>query len=167
MLVLGCNRRFILFIFVLSCAVVLIFSNVVERPFRISYDSEDLVDIRLDSWTGGRQKQKHLRTRVAVASLFPAHFDVYLAAAHTFREVLGDQGSIDVFAGERPFRFKFQEIIDRVDLYSGEVRDAEDLLHAMNDTEFYPAEQGALVDLLILGTCEIEYVLQLSDAKLV
>ncbi|KLO11988.1 hypothetical protein SCHPADRAFT_921523 [Schizopora paradoxa] len=156
MLVLGCNRRFILFIFVLSCAAVLIFSNVAQRPFRTSYDAVEFEDIRVDSWTDGRQRQKHLRTHVAFASLFPAHFDVYLAAAGTFRDVLGDQGSVDVFAGERPFRFKFQEVIDRVDLYSGEVRDAGDLLHAMNDTDFYPAEPGALIDLLVLGTCEID-----------
>ncbi len=158
MLAKGCSRRFLVPVFLFTCIVLFIISSPGQIR-DLAHNLEDDGEIRLDSWSAELQQQKHLRTHIAVASLFPAHFDVYLAAANTFRDVLGGQdAAVDVFAGERPFRFKFQEIIDRVDLFSGEVRDAAELLHAMNDTHFYPAEPGAVIDLLVLGTCEIECV---------
>jgi len=90
---------------------------------------------------------------VVVASGFGAHFDVYLAVAWTLQRVMPkDQGSLQVYA-PTPFFFKFQDVVDRYQLYEGEIKHFNDLLGDIKSV----GEDGG-IDLLILGTCEIEYV---------
>ncbi len=153
----GSPRRFPLFIVAsIICVVVFVYlwrHTYEDSSSYFSIEGEVHPTFNLES-----QPRRHLRTHVAVASLFIFHFDVYLAAAHTIRDVLGDQGTVDVFAVDQPYPFGFQEVIDRLDLYSREVRDTKDLLDVLSATDFYPDEPGAMVDLLLLGTCEIEYV---------
>ena len=89
---------------------------------------------------------------VVVASGFGAHFDVYLAVAWTLQRImLKDQGSLQVYA-PTPFFYKFQEVVDQYRLYEGEFKNPNDLL---GDIKSVGDDRG--IDLLILGTCEIEY----------
>ena len=91
---------------------------------------------------------------VVVASVFGAHFDVYMAVAWTLQRIMAkDQGSnLQVYA-KVPFLYKFQEVVNRYGLYGGEFKDPK---HLIGDIK--RDDEGG-IDLLILGTCEIECVL--------
>lgn len=92
-----------------------------------------------------------IHKNIAIASSFGYHFDVYLAAAWTLRRVM-QQGNVQLYT-PTPYYFDFQRIIDGYDLYSGSVKDYEDLTLDIMDNS---GEGG--IDLVILGTCEIECV---------
>ena len=96
-----------------------------------------------------------LRRRVAVASDFSQHFDVHLAAAHTLSEVLGSSGDIRVFANT-PLRHGFQDVVDALDLYPGDIQGPDGFIDAVNSDDSYIDEPGAMIDLVIFGTCEVE-----------
>ncbi|EJC97990.1 uncharacterized protein FOMMEDRAFT_162331 [Fomitiporia mediterranea MF3/22] len=101
---------------------------------------------------GGMPKRRN----VVVASEFSQHFDVHLATAHTIRQVLGDRGSLQVFA-RTPLRHGFQDVVDALDLYDQPIRDPDDFIRAMNAT----SEDGnglgdGMIDLVLFGTCEVD-----------
>ena len=96
---------------------------------------------------------------VVVASAFGAHFDVYMAVAWTLQRImLKEPGNLQVYA-PTPFLFNFQEVVDRYGLYKGEIKDPNDLL---GDIKSGGHDGG--IDLMILGTCEIEYVFSSSHS---
>ena len=100
-----------------------------------------------------------MRKNVVVASAFGAHFDVYMAVAWTLQRIMRkDEGNLQVYAAT-PFLFNFQEVVDRYGLYEGEVKDPNNLL---SDIKNDGGDSG--IDLLILGTCEVEYVLSSSHS---
>jgi len=96
---------------------------------------------------------------VVVASVFGAHFDVYMAVAWTLHRIMPkNQGpSLRVYA-QVPFLYKFQEVVNRYGLYEGEYQDPE---HLIRDIQ---RDNEGGIDLLILGTCEIEYVFSSSHS---
>jgi hypothetical protein len=93
------------------------------------------------------------RHRVAVASMFGYHFDVYMSFASSLVRVMNSSstgGSVEVYA-ETPFRYHFQTIIEDLHLYPHDYRDPLDLLPAIR------REMGdGGIDTVILGTCEAE-----------
>lgn len=102
----------------------------------------------------GTRTQPRAR-RIAIVSDWFAHFDVYLPAAKTMGEVLGEDASILVFA-KTPFRFGFNDVIDAMDLYDKEVRHPDLFMSAIRSTDLYPGEPGKMIELVLFGTCEIE-----------
>ena len=96
---------------------------------------------------------------VVVASTFVAHFDVYMAVAWTLQRIMPkESGNLQVYAST-PFLFNFQEVVNRYGLYKGGVKAPNDLL---GDIKSYGDNGG--IDLVILGTCEFEYVLSSSHS---
>jgi len=84
-----------------------------------------------------------------VASGFEPHFDVYMAVVWTLKRImLKDQGDVQVYR-TKPFKHKFQEIVDQYGLYKGEFKDYKDLI---GDIKSGGNDGG--IDLVILGTCE-------------
>lgn len=93
------------------------------------------------------------RRRVAIASMFDHHFDVYMSFAWSLARAMNSSstgGSIEVYA-ETPFKYHFQNIIEELHLFPHSYRDPQDLL---------PAIRGEMgdggIDMVVLGTCEIE-----------
>ncbi|PPQ75088.1 hypothetical protein CVT24_010153 [Panaeolus cyanescens] len=102
------------------------------------------------------------RQRVAIASTFGYHFDVYLALAWTMQRVmsrlpnpaahdLGGNGTVAVYTPESEFHFGFNKIIDALGLYKGEIKPSENLFDDLDK-----AMDGHKIDLVVLGTCEID-----------
>lgn len=96
---------------------------------------------------------------VVVASTFGAHFDVYMAVVWTLQRImLKEPGNLQVYA-QTPFGYKFQEVVDRYGLYKGEVKDPNHLLGDIKS-----GGDNGIIDLVILGTCEVEYVFSASHS---
>ncbi|KAK7033284.1 F-actin-capping protein subunit beta [Favolaschia claudopus] len=94
-----------------------------------------------------------IRRRVAVASNFGFHFDVYMSVVWTLERIFDRNpagGVVEVFAPSE-FGFEFQQIVDRLGLYHGENRNANDLIEAINSNQ---GDGG--IDLVVLGTCEVD-----------
>lgn len=95
------------------------------------------------------------RRNIVVASVFAYHFDVYLALVWTLERVLGDEdvgatsGKVRVFA--QPFHLGFPAIVERLGLYHGELSNPDALVPAI-----LSSSHGSPIDMVILGTCEIE-----------
>jgi hypothetical protein len=95
------------------------------------------------------------RHRVAVASTFGFHFDVYMSLVWTLERVMGRSpsgGAVEVYAPSE-FGFEFQTIVDTLGLYHGELRHSDELIDAINSNM---GDGG--IDLVVLGTCEVECV---------
>ncbi|KAH6914689.1 hypothetical protein BKA70DRAFT_1510095 [Coprinopsis sp. MPI-PUGE-AT-0042] len=90
--------------------------------------------------------QQTVRKNIAVASLFGAHFDVYMAVVWTLGRVM-KEGRIQVYSNG-PFRFDFQTVVESIGLFEGTLKDQGDFLPELREDES--------IDLVILGTCEIE-----------
>ncbi len=98
------------------------------------------------------------RKNIVVASSFPYHFDVYMAAAKTIGDVLDcepddvdERGVIHLFTPD--FGFGFGDIVEELDLWKhkGTRGRPEELVNFIN------ADTGAGgVDLLVFGTCAVE-----------
>ncbi len=92
------------------------------------------------------------RRNVAISSVFGFHFDVYMALAWTL-DRLRDRNPVfrlRVFADTFPDGFEV--IIKKTEMYQGERYTASELLPRMRE------QDGDVIDLLILGTCEVESV---------
>jgi hypothetical protein len=95
------------------------------------------------------------RHRVAVASTFGFHHDVYMSLVWTLQRVMGRSptgGTVEVYA-PFPFGFEFQTIVETLQLYEGQVKSPELLIEAINSNM---GDGG--IDLVVLGTCEVECV---------
>jgi hypothetical protein len=99
----------------------------------------------------------HKRKNIIMASRFPYHQDVYLALVKMLeRAVKGDGGSIEVYC-PTPLNYNFSGVVEEFGLYHGTIKDP------MNVTEVVAANWD--IDMVILGTCEVEYVLFLFEKK--
>jgi hypothetical protein len=94
------------------------------------------------------------RHRVAVASTFGFHFDVYMALVWTLQRVMdrSQTGSVEIYT-PAPFNFEFQTIVDNLQLYRGETKTSDELIEAINSNM---GDGG--IDMVVLGTCEFECV---------
>ena len=72
--------------------------------------------------------------------------------------MLKEPGNLQVYA-PTPFLYNFQEVVERYGLYKGEVKDPNDLLGDIKS-----GGDDGRIDLVILGTCEIEYVVSASHS---
>ena len=144
------------------CAFVLLGSvgRNYSSPLRYTVD-EDHNEIGFD-YVSNNGLPSSRRNHIAVASQFGAHFDVHLALTKTLRDVLGNEGHIDVFA-RTPLNFGFQEIVDSLDLFNHEIRHPDTLLEAVNSETFYPDAPGQMIQMIVLGTCEVEFVVHYSN----
>lgn len=97
-------------------------------------------------------KRPALKGKIAVASMFGYHFDVYLSLVWTLERLVKQGTSIQVYTPE-PYHFNFEEIVDGFGLYDGSIKDVKTLVHDLSHGEGDDA-----IRLLILGTCEVEYV---------
>ncbi|KAJ8519067.1 hypothetical protein ONZ45_g3952 [Pleurotus djamor] len=88
---------------------------------------------------------------IAIASTFGFHHDVYLALAWTMERVMNKHGKLQVYAN-LPFAYAFQDIVDQLGLYHGEVKPTPELIPAMKEL----GGDGGGIDMLILGTCEVD-----------
>ncbi|KAL0955048.1 hypothetical protein HGRIS_003966 [Hohenbuehelia grisea] len=105
-------------------------------------DSSKVQDIQAES-------VKH--SRVAIASTFGFHHDVYLALAWTMERVMKEIGGrLQVYA-PTPLNYAFQNIVDDLRLYSGEIKHQDDLL---KDVTRNNGDGG--IDMIVLGTCEFD-----------
>lgn len=144
------KRKLILFALSLLLFVAVIVahkSSTSVYPFSIHQGDEDT------HYNAGIKEAS--RRHVAVASDFQQHFDVHLAAAHTLNEVLGAGGNVSVFA-HTPLFHGFQEVVDTLGLYEGSIRSPDDFLSATASSTLYPDEPGAMIELVVFGTCEVE-----------
>lgn len=96
-----------------------------------------------------------VHSNIAVASNFGYHFDVYLPLVWSIQRALKGRGHVQVYAST-PFGFNFQNVSQELGLYHGHVREPKDLI---NDIRSSP-EGG--IDMVVLGTCEIECALLLA-----
>jgi hypothetical protein len=87
------------------------------------------------------------RTNIVVASWFGYHFEVYFALAWTLQRVMSRNVQLRIY-GDLPFPFGFHSVIDNLGLYRGEIKDSNNLLDDLT--------KNVDIDMLILGTCEIE-----------
>ncbi|SJL09859.1 uncharacterized protein ARMOST_13240 [Armillaria ostoyae] len=102
------------------------------------------------------------RHHIAIASTFGFHHDVYMALAWTVGRVLERSvagGSLQVYAPS-PFGFGFQTVVDDLDLYHGKIHNPDDLIRDLRSTG-----TETVYDIVILGTCEIEYVISPPDLR--
>jgi hypothetical protein len=93
------------------------------------------------------------RKNIAVVSGFGFHFDVYLPLVSSLEQAMEDGGSVHVYAPS-PFAFGFQKLVDQLGLYHGNVEDPDNFLHDLAGSHS--------IDMVIMGTCEVEYVLPLK-----
>ena len=85
--------------------------------------------------------------------MFIFHFDVYMSFASSLARAMNSSstgGSIEVYA-QTPFRFRFQAIIDDLNMYPHGYRDPQDLLPMLRSQM---GDGG--IDTVVLGTCEGE-----------
>ena len=95
-------------------------------------------------------------TNIAIASGFGAHFDVYMTVAWTIQRM---KEPVDLVVYTRlPFQHDFQRIIDNYGIYNGPFKPLSDFLPDVKNN----TGEGA-IDMIILGTCEIEFVLILTS----
>jgi hypothetical protein len=105
-----------------------------------------------------QQHNEHLSTpikrhSVVVASAFGFHTDVYMALVWTLERIT--QKPVPVYhVDNEPFNFGFGEAVKRLGLHHGPVLNISDLPSALNNT----SSDGTMIDLLVFGTCEVEYV---------
>ncbi|KAF7378417.1 hypothetical protein MSAN_00268300 [Mycena sanguinolenta] len=94
------------------------------------------------------------RHRVAIATTYGVHMDVYTALAWTFQRVMNRSppgGTVEAYAP--PFIFNFQTIVERLGLYHGVVNKPDALINAINADV---GENEEAIDIVVLGTCEID-----------
>ncbi|KAG6821343.1 hypothetical protein H0H93_000204 [Arthromyces matolae] len=107
---------------------------------------------RHDSGLGLKFVNPQRRKRVAVASSFTFHHDVYMTVAWSVAQAMNRSsvGSVEVYA-QVPFAFDFQQVVDDLGLYRNGYRPTADLIPALRDDV---GENS--IDLVVLGTCEID-----------
>ncbi|KAJ7312333.1 hypothetical protein DFH08DRAFT_897285 [Mycena albidolilacea] len=93
------------------------------------------------------------RHRVAVATTYGVHMDVYMSLVWTLQRVMDRSqtgGTVEVYA-PFPFIFDFRTVVETLRLYRGEVKKPDALIDAINHN------MGAGgIDMVVLGTCEID-----------
>ncbi|KAG5720101.1 putative eukaryotic translation initiation factor 5 [Termitomyces sp. T112] len=117
--------------------------NFIQTP-RLTYEDKVVLDVES---TNSQRRQ-----RVALASTFGFHHDVYMSVAWSLARVMNRMltGSVEVYANV-PFFYDFQKVVDDLGLYQDEYRQIDELSTALrNDLD----EKS--IDLVILGTCEID-----------
>ncbi|KAJ7905015.1 hypothetical protein B0H13DRAFT_1881427 [Mycena leptocephala] len=93
------------------------------------------------------------RYRVAVASTFGFHADVYMSLTWALQKVMDRShtgGTVEVYA-PFPLAYEFQSIVATLQLHHGEVKTPDTLIE---DIDKNMGHGG--IDLVVLGTCEVD-----------
>lgn len=107
------------------------------------------------------EQAKPLRRRhVAVATAFPFHAEVYGALAWTFIRYFNSEkqagpNTVRIYAEET----EFISLIKKLDLLPGSIMHPagmKGLIADVRSTTLFPDDPGAMIDLVALGTCEVE-----------
>jgi hypothetical protein len=99
------------------------------------------------------------RKNIAISSVFGFHFDVYMALAWTLDSVRAKTTGIRLRVFADTFQHGFEDVARELGIYRSERYAADQLLPALRSAD------GDAIDLLILGTCEIEYVFFIEDTS--
>ncbi|KAJ3558614.1 hypothetical protein NM688_g815 [Phlebia brevispora] len=91
-----------------------------------------------------------IRRNIVVASMFPHHFDVYMALVWTLQRVLEHLPGTQIRVFAAPFNYGFQSLVEQLGIYRGKRHNSDQLL------SFLAGEDGRTVDMVILGTCEVD-----------
>jgi len=89
---------------------------------------------------------------VAVATSFGYHLDVLFSLSWTLQRVMKDQGQLHVYLPSQN-HWNIEGVVKEQGLYQGAIKSHEDLIKDLNDNQ---GDGG--IDMVILGTCEIECV---------
>jgi hypothetical protein len=145
------KRRFALYLLISLVVLALLWtSSLLSGP---SFDlSRHICSSLAPSSYDTSQLLNHPQRRknIAMVSRFGFHFDVYLALVSSLEQAMDDRGSIQVYAPS-PFEYNFQTMVDQLGLYHGTVKDPDNFLGDLAASDS--------IDMVIMGTCEIEYVL--------
>ncbi|KAG6902845.1 hypothetical protein C0995_010730 [Termitomyces sp. Mi166 len=132
------------------CASSYLLYSFTKTP-RLTYEDEALLAVE--------STNPQRRQRVAVASTFGFHYDVYMSVAWSVARVINrtSTGSVEVYA-DVPFFYDFQKVVDDLGLYRHEYRQINELVPALRSG---PHENS--IDLVILGTCEFDLRAERSE----
>ncbi|OBZ66784.1 GDP-mannose 4,6 dehydratase [Grifola frondosa] len=91
------------------------------------------------------------RKNVALATVFPHHFQVYMPLAWTLQQTFGSaaNGQVHVFAP--PFGYGFQEVVDSMQVYRGVRNEPEDFIRRVSERV-----GDDVIDMVVLATCEVD-----------
>jgi len=89
---------------------------------------------------------------VAVASSFGYHLDVLFSLTWTLQRVMKNQGQLHVYLPPER-HWNIEGVVKEQGLYQGEIKNHKELIKDLNDNK---GDGG--IDMVILGTCEIECV---------
>lgn len=147
------SKKPILFICTFLITFLILFfwqKNVILTSCRTALAIDDHFNVPASSIGPDARLLKH--KRIAIASGFGFHHDVYLALAWTLERVMKDRGQIGVYA-RTPLHFEFEKVVQQLGLYRGVIKDPQQLFLDLADRGLDDA-----IDMVILGTCEIECV---------
>ena len=87
------------------------------------------------------------RKNIVMASEFGYHVDVYMALVWTLERVTNKP--IPVYA-DQPFHHGFTDLVNNLNIHQGSFRNRSQLPSDL--------EKDNTIDMIVFGTCEIEYV---------
>jgi hypothetical protein len=71
--------------------------------------------------------------------------------ANTFEKILNRTDSVRLYS--RPLDYNYWGIVDDLELFHGKRRDIEEFLVDINSTI---SDEGDMIDIIVLGTCNFE-----------
>ncbi|KAF9533596.1 hypothetical protein CPB83DRAFT_845535 [Crepidotus variabilis] len=96
---------------------------------------------------------------IALASSFEWwHYDVFVPVARSVEHVLGRQDSSRLYV-VNPYHlgeYGFNEVLNTTGIYHGEQFNYNNLVDDMSATSLFPSDPGAMIDVVVLGTCEFD-----------
>jgi hypothetical protein len=97
-----------------------------------------------------------VRKNIALATSFDYHQDVLFALAWTLERVMKGDAKLNVYVPPK-LSWNIEGVVRELGLYHGEMKSKDDLIRDIVDN---PGDGG--IDMVILGTCEIECVVRSS-----
>lgn len=92
---------------------------------------------------------------MAVATNFGAHFEAYVPVAWTLERLLRPLGgTVQMYPGS--LGHQYDRIINYTGMYHGSYQSPTMLEADLNSTTLFPDDKGAMIDLIVFGTCELE-----------
>jgi hypothetical protein len=145
------NRRPYLRCFVLAFVILILLSiaaswhkEVLWSACRVTFDGP-VHTPSLNALSAIPQKRKN----VAFATTFAYHLDVLLPVAWTMERVMKGNGKMQAYI-PTALPYDFQDVVHELGIYSGTIKSHDEFLDGLRaDNE---------IDLVVLGTCEFEYV---------
>jgi hypothetical protein len=90
-----------------------------------------------------------------VATYVSWHFEIYMGIVSDLVEVLPPTEDVRVYPPDR-FGYDFESVAEEIGLYNGTLYDKETFYRDIDATDLYPGDEGSMIDLIILPSCEFE-----------